>query len=43
MFRPWEEKSENMAYREQRKAEEKAKKSAETSENDEDEAHQDNT
>lgn len=41
MFRPWEEKSENMAYREQRKAEEKAKKIAESSENEEDE-HQDN-
>ncbi len=41
MFRPWEEKSENMAYREQRKAEEKAKRSAATSEKEEDE-YQDN-
>ena len=28
MFRPWEEKAENMAYKEQRKAEEKVKKEA---------------
>ena len=35
MFRPWEEKAENMAYKEQRKAEEKAKKLAQEAENSE--------
>lgn len=34
MFRPWEEKSENMAYKEKRKAEEKAKKLAEQDSSD---------
>lgn len=35
MFRPWEEKAENMAYREERKAEEKAKKNGEIQTNEE--------
>lgn len=40
MFRPWEEKSENMAYREKRKAEEKAKKLvAEEQQNNTDDAN----
>jgi hypothetical protein len=33
MFRPWEEKKENVAYKEARKAEEKAKKTEEEWEN----------
>lgn len=35
IYRPWEEKSENVAYKEERKAEAKAEKKAETEEEDE--------